>query len=69
MARNTNGRGQSASPLGPWAVAEGSKIRAYGQLARHSQSLTPEHWGTQAMRRKIVPKAPRRIFADFPSGK
>jgi len=28
VARNTNGRGQSAKPLGPLSIADGSNIRA-----------------------------------------
>jgi hypothetical protein len=69
MARNTKGRGQSASPLGPGAIAAGSNIRAYGQLARHSHVCALAHCGIQAICRKIVPKAPRRMFADFPFAK
>src|SRR5260370_651201 len=67
-ARKTNGLGESARPLGP-SSAEGSNISAYGQPARSSQVRALSQCGTHAMRRKIVPKAPRRMLADFPGGK
>src|SRR5450755_232540 len=69
VARKTKGRGQSASPLGPGVTAAGSNIRAYGQVVRHSHVLADWHCGTQAIRRKMVPNAPRRILDDLPSGK
>jgi hypothetical protein len=44
-------------------------MRAYGQLARTRHSRTAVHSGMQAMRLKMIPKAPRRMLADFASGK
>jgi len=68
-ARNTNGRGQFTSPLGPPSSAEGSNILAYGQASRASHSRAPGHSGAHAILRKIVPNAPRSRLEDLPGGK
>jgi len=67
--RNTNGRGQSASPLGPGAQAVGSNNRAYGHVKRSGHSFEPGQSGWQTRLRSTSPKAPRRRLPDLPSVK
>ena len=52
-----------------FAPAAGSNRRAYAQTGRNSHLAAPGHFGTQASRRKISPKAPRSKFAGLPNGK
>src|SRR6266852_1812641 len=57
---------QSARPIRKRARLEHLRT---GHEIRNSHSRASKQCGTHAMRRKIVPKAPRRMLADFPGGK
>src|SRR5215813_9846332 len=61
-----NGRGQSASPLGPFRRScRGSKMRAYV----HPESCRAPQIDVQATLRSSMPNAPRKIFVEFPPAK